>query len=498
MTAALPLLVAVACLAIAPICAGQPRNEREAALLEDSVRARELAMAVHIYHADRDSLPPDLGALAPYLGSADEEVAARLLSPRDNPPPLRRGELAAWLNEHASFRYLGLADVTLDDVTDWDRTVIGHLRLELAHEEEGGGGAGVPVAFLDGHVEVLPPETAAALIEESRQVFIALATGGRLPDGRQALWNLQRIAEALAAYARAHEGRLPPDLAEAFPYIPDGKGVGTPQEKARVFLSPRAARNTAIPGEPTVEWVRQHSAWQYLGAGPTPGPQAQGAALAQLEDPQATVLVHGRLADAAAARPGDPRDLVPIATASGAVELIERDLAAWRIDQSRQIVEFARTSGASPLPDLQHAMRDLRLLSRALQRYAEFGEGAMPERLSDLYDLVEDPQLDLSPAQRAQVLLTPGAERLAPPPETDIRKWLAERANYTLAAPLPSDGEPDLRSQRPSVLLHQPLAEPLTIRTEGGDLDVIILVDAAGRIMTVPVEAAERWIRGEW
>lgn len=491
MTAALHVLVTLACLAIAPICAGQPRNEREAAMMEDSLRARNLAMAVHVYHQEHASLPPDLGSLSPYLGDNEDAVAARLISPHDR-PPRREGELGAWLNEHASFRYLGLAGVTLEEVSDWDRTVIGHLRLDLAHPGE--AGPGVPVAFLDGRVEVLPPETAAALIEESRQVFTALATGGRLPDGRQALWNLRRISEALGAYARAHEGRLPPDLADALPYIPGGKGASTPQEKARVFLSPKAARNTAIPDEPTVEWVRQHSAWQYLGAGPAPGPEALGAPLALIEDPQATVLVHSRLTDAAR-RPGDPRQFVPAATASGAVELIERDFATWRIDQSRKVIEFARTGGASPLPDLQHAMRDLRLLSRALQRYADMSDGALPDRLSDLYDLLEDPELDLSPAQRARVFLTPTAERLAPPPETDLAAWLAERANYRLA-PSPA-AQREAGSHPAPVLLHQPLTEPLTTRAEGGELEVIVVADAAGRVLALPLDAAERWIRGE-
>jgi hypothetical protein len=137
----------------------------------------------------------------------------------------------------------------------------------------------------------------------------------------------------------------------------------------------------------------------YLGSDDGGAGQTEGAPLALVEDPDHTVLIHGRLADAEV-RPGDPRRLVPIATASGTVDAIERAHASWRIDQSRKVIEFAHTKGASPLPDVQHAMRDLRLLSHALRRYAEVGDGATPARLADLYDFVEDPRLELSPAQR--------------------------------------------------------------------------------------------------
>ncbi|MFG0283182.1 MAG: hypothetical protein ACF8R7_02070 [Phycisphaerales bacterium JB039] len=487
-TAAIGLMLALAA------ARGQgPEAEAAAARMADMMRARELAMAVHMYTQEHEGLPPDLGSLVRYFGEASgadiREIAGHFVSTVDQSPPVE-GDIRAWVNEHASFGYLGMQGVALEDVSDWDRTVIAHLKLDLGHAPGDGGALMVPVTFLDGHVEILDRDEAARLIEESRQTFVALATGGRLPDARQETWNLRLIGRGVRAYAEAHEGALPPDLGAVLEYIPDARGAMSPQEKARVFLSARAARQTAIPEAPTAEWVRQHGSYEYLGAA--------GVALGALEDPQRTVLTHGRLNDPieVVARSGEAQRLTPIGTVAGDAANLERDFAGWRIEQSRQIIEFARSGGKTPLPDVQHAMRDLRLLRAAMGQYAALGDGSLPARLSDLYDLIEDPHLDLGPQERAAVFLSPRVERLVAIPEAPEAAWLDERASYVYLGAGRSLRE--LGAAGAPVLLHQPIQEPLVTRTEGGEVAVAPWVDANGRVFPHPADGLAEWVEQSW
>ena len=465
---------------------------RMAAQVSDMARARELVMAVHMYTQEREWLPPDLGSLVQYFGEASgadvREIASHFVSAVDQSPQVE-GDVAAWVNEHASFGYLGMEGVALDDVSEWDRTVIAHLKLDLGHAAADGGADVVPVAFLDGHIEAMRKEDAARVIEESRQTFVALATGGRLPDRRQEPWNLRLIGKGIDAYAQAHEGALPPDLGAVLAYVPEVRGVMTQQEKARVFLSARAARQTAIPEAPTDEWVRQHCSYQYLGSAEI--------ALAALEDPQRTVLVHGRLDDPieALGRSGEEQRLICLLVVAGGAGNVGRDFASWRIGHSRRIIEFARTGGKTPLPDLQHAMRDLRLLHAALAQYAALGDGSLPAQISDVYDLIEDPHMPLSSEQRAAVFLSPRTERLVEIPERPAPDWIDQRASYVYLGA--GRALRELR-QAGAVLLHQPADEPLEMRTDQGERVVAPWVDAGGRIFPHPADGLVDWVERSW
>ena len=140
-------------------------------------------------------LPPDLGATLPYLSrlatAPDEqpkpftpqEQALQYLCPAEAAnielPPIITPE---WVNQHASYVYLGDADVVLSgNLSGTDRIVVLHHKLTAGHT--GRRGAMFLLSFLDGHGEGLDRNAAEQLIAQSRKALEA-ARGAPPEAGR--------------------------------------------------------------------------------------------------------------------------------------------------------------------------------------------------------------------------------------------------------------------------------------------------------------------------
>lgn len=487
------LLIAASVLASAPSSKSQP-DEPLSPVDADAAKLRQLIRVISVYTRQSDGeLPPDLGATLDVFegreGGAVAAVGRHYVSVLQEPPRIDEQSAAPWVNEHSAFTYLGRAGVPIDSVAEWGDTAIAHLRLDTGHAgaatPENPDGIVFPVLFLDGHVEVLSRVDAQRIIEESRRVFQAHATGAPFPADRQALWNAATIVKALRAYADAHEGVLPPNLGAALAHVPaDPVRAATPCARARIFLSPSRAETTFIPDVPTPEWVNRNTSYVYLGGG--------GVLLGRVEDPGRTVLIHARPDEAMRVwRPGQERLVVTIATTSGRAENVDRQYADWVTAESVKVVESARSG--SPLPPFQHAQRDLRLLGKAIAAYAAANDDAMPQDLGSLLPYVPDePYWPLSPVERGAVFLSPRLESLTRPPAEPTADWVNRFANYHYAAAeglsfadLKKPGTPML------VLLRPPLEEAFPIRLPGGEMLVVPFTDARGQVIPTSREGIE-------
>lgn len=176
------------------------------------------------------------------------------------------------VNGHAAYTYLGGPWLNLRDIPFPERIITVRGDLNQGYKVLGNGGEAEVFLLGDAQGLVLQPgrEQAEGLLAESSQILTALRSGGPLPDHIQAGRDLKAIMAAIVTYTKAHDGELPPDLGSVMNDIPaDALTKPTAQERARVFLSPKAKRSVAVPANPSPEWVNAHTTYVYLGgAGP--------------------------------------------------------------------------------------------------------------------------------------------------------------------------------------------------------------------------------------
>jgi hypothetical protein len=436
-------------------------------------------------------MPPDLasllGAVQSRTGKSVEELLeTTFTSALDDAPRRIPDDTAAWINQHASFKYLARGGVAINDLSDWDELAVAHLRLEQGHlfnNPDLGPLEVFSVAFLDGHVEMLTRDEAEFVIEESRQVYEAVATGGELPEKRQIAADLTEVIAAIRAYADANDGLLPPDLGAALPYVRhDDRRLATARGRARVFLTPRKAADTFIPDDPAPEWVNRNTSYVYLGGA--------DLRLARIEDPRRTLLVHARDNETFEGRKfRQMTTLMPVGRAAGQGDSQPEEYARWLIEQSRQVIEFAR-SGA-PLPEFQHVMRDMRLLHRALTEYARANDDHLPPDFAALYDYVDDPEILLTDAERAAVFLSPSAEKSVHIPESPTPEWVQRSADYVYLGHADATMGRARRASVPYAIIHTDPESPIWLRNETGGLNLMPAVFPTGPQITIADIAEE-------
>lgn len=447
-------------------------------VLADSVALRTVTTAIHIYHQQHGTFPPTLGDTYPLVQHLEAYVSVLQPGPDDVPD-----DPGAWINANASFDYLPHVDVDMNDVPDWGEVVIAHLDLTAGHATEptpdNPEGLSFPVAFLDGHVRTLPLAEARRRIDESTQLFEGLATGGPVPERFQVVIDMRTVSSALRAYADAHQGVLPPTIGHVLDFVPTTKRTTTLRDKAAVFLSPARAQRTFIPEQPTPEWVDRNTSIEYLGA--------DDLFLNWIEDPARIILLRTRDTIELGGT-----DVVTISTAVGGVTNELEDYADAIADESTRVIRaLARTDR---LPDLQHVMRDLRLISDAAQAYARAHDGALPDTLGDLLPhLPDDPLTDayapLTPDQRARVFLSPADEAGIVPPDEPSAAWVNSKSSYVWLA----SGHSLRRLREAGVvcMLHAPLDEPLEGATRTESDGFVPFVDTFGGIAPVNRAATE-------
>jgi len=470
------------------------------AYLQAQYQLRSLSMAVAQYSYKHDgALPADLAELIDAAAAGDEALAGDraaafkklLVAPGQRAPELPRDLDARAMGEKSSFVYLGRPGVQWDDLPDWGDLVVLHQRLDQGLPGQvsprNPEGLVYGLAFVDGHTESLPRGEAERLIADSTAVLEAAATGKAFADHLQTQADLWAVIRAVQGYAKANGGELPPTLGATLPFVPkEGKRTATAAGRARVFLSPRAQRDTHVPEEPTPEWVDAHCSYAYLASG-------GGAKLAAVEDPRRTVLVHQKLDDPSrvAPRGGEEVDGFAIAAANGGVTLVGRPYAEWVVPMSRKVLESARTG--SPLPDLAHEVRDVRLIGEAMRAYAKEHEGMAPPDLAALFEYVPAGALRTGEAwERAAVFCSPGRERVSRPPEDADAAWVRAHGSYVYL------GGPGLKlidlMRQPHVLVHAPLDEPMRELHPSllGSEERVVAVLLGPYPQTAPLEWLER------
>lgn len=443
-------------------------------ITEDSLSLRNIVMAVHLHNQQHGAFPATLADTFPDVQDLTTYVSTLSRLPDDQPD-----DPQAWIAANASFDYLPNADVDMNDIPDWHDVVIAHLDLTTGHAGEptpdNPSGTYFPVAFLDGHIETLPLPEAKRRVAESTQLFDGLASGGPLPERFQVIIDMRAVNQALHAYADDHDGILPPTLGPTLDYVATTKRTPTPRAKASVFLSPKRARTTFIPEEPSPEWIDRHTSLKYLGA--------DHLFLAWIEDPSRLILLHANDPVAGA-------DVVAIATVDGRVSLEPEAYADAIAEESARVI--AALTNTTRLPDVQHAMRDLRLISEAASRYAAEHDGRLPETLGPLLDhipddLLTDAYAPMTARQRALVFISPADESGIVPPDDPTPDWVDAKASYAWLA-----GGLDLQSlQNEGVMCiaHAPLDQPLDGASRHPSEGYIPFVTSTGQVIASPADA---------
>lgn len=427
----LRLLLLAAFVAFVPPSAALAQLDPNAPVYQDGSRLRRMGWAVHDY-ADKNGgqLPPDLASLATVIAPAGEDFAdtvrKRFLSPGRPGPEVPEGVTPAWINEHSSYKYLGRGDLALTDLPWWNDLAIAHLKLDQPHRDAEGNEL-FTVVMLDGSVSIITSRRdAEALIDRSRQVIDAVATGGPLPEYFEVLSDLRLIHEAADAYAKANGDALPGDLGALLAYVPETRRTKTARQKAGVFLPPRVERNVHIPEEPTAEWVNRQAGYVYLGAA--------GAKLSQMDFFEGPILAMTRPEDAVPS-PGGGETLTAIARVRG-VERATAECIAWAVPYTEQVMDASRGKGA--WPDLAHALRDLKFIGKALEAYVQARQGEYPPDLGALVEFLPA-EAGATAAERARVFVSPRVERVTAPPadlsEADAPEWVRKHASYVSLIP---------------------------------------------------------------
>lgn len=488
--------------AASPVVARQQPDPEDPRVVCSS-RLRTLVQACIVYGQEHGGFPPDLAAAAPFVGDEDgatpitrELLERHFVSPADAGARVPPDAGADWINAGSSYAYIGRAGVSWQDVPEWGSTVVAYLRLDRPHAAEvsplNPTGEGFMLGYADNHVDfVISRADAEQRIEESKQTWEALATGSPFPERIQALWNLGRIAKAVRAYAEEHDGMMPPTLGDAFPFVPpDPKRAATPRQRAALFLSARAQKNTFIPEDPTPEWVNRNTSYMYPGATAPPGE----IRLARVADAARTVLVHSRPADVIEGAYGYPPGtrFHAIATVAGEPGIQPEEYATWIIGESRKVFDAAAGRGA--LPDFQHAVQDVTILQRAVIAYVEANGGVLPPDLGATLEYIPVDALAAdTAAERARVFLSPRAERASPPPQEPTADWVRHHGSYVY---LPAAGTrwEAVRYGRPTILIHSPPDETYPIRNPAGRESVVVAGYEENDVTNIRSDAFDRFL----
>lgn len=458
---------------------------------ECSQRLFRLNNAIIAYQVQHKEFPPDLASGAqPVAREHDapdqpadwpELIHRFLISPADGDVDVPKDAGAEWIAEHSSYEYIGRPGLSWKDFPEWGPVAIAHLKFDRWHAIEPTpaipDGRMSTVAYLDGHVDLMSHVQAQRVVAESKQIWEALATGGPLPDRHQAVADLGMVIKAVRAYSEAHAGALPPDLGATLKYVPEhAKRGATLKQRASAFLSPRARRNTFVPDEPTADWVNRNASWVYLGEA--------GLVMPRIADPQRTVLVHARFGDAIPMIGPDGAEtrVIPIANALGGASPEAEEYARWIVGESRKVIDAAL--GRGPLPDFQHAVHDVTILSEAIKRYAAANNGALPPDLAATWEyLPTELLLSSTAAGRANVYLSPRAERITRAPEQPGAEWIRRAASYVyLPGPGLTLSAIRERELNHLVVVHAPLDETFDIWVPDARIAAVPYADENGWI----------------
>jgi hypothetical protein len=461
----------------------------------DASAARRMSTAVFVYAQEHNGqLPPDMPSMMEYLtgdlskATPEERAAAHrqaFFSSQDQDVKIPADATAQWLGEHSSFTYLGLPNLKVEDLPSWNDLAILHVKFDKAAPGEvtpgNPEGRIYTVSFVDGHTEAMNRADAERVIAESTAIYRALSTGAALPEASQCILDLRAISAAIHAYAKAHEGDMPPDLGSTLAFIPEDKRRKTAASRAAAFLSPGAQKTTHIPEAPTPEWVNEHTSYIYLGAPATK--------LDKIAEPDYVVLLHGHL-DApieigAAGRRGANVPSFPVLFASGEGALHAERFTRWVIDVSKRAIDSARTG--APLPDHLNGLHDCRVITMALIAYAKEHNNMLPPDLGATLEYLKLGE-GASEREKALVFLSPKAERSTGIPEAVTREWVNRYTSYTyLASSL------DLKLVREAGiqwLLHGPLDEAWDIMERGNELHAVAMGHVVGGAMLMDQESA--------
>lgn len=475
----------------------QPAEERRelSPVMDCSLRARRLASEI-VGLAGDGALPEDLAAVARSIAGGDDPAKLREAALSTLVSPAHAGLVsvpaqvtAEWIDGQSSYRYLGSSDVRIQDIPDWSTLVIAHQRLEAGHRvppsAQNPEGEVFTLAFVDGHVEVSTRAHAEAAIEASVRTLDAIRHGTQMPDEQQVIFDLTQIMRGVRAYAAAHGGLVPATLGLALEYVPgDTPRTSTPAKCARLFLSPRAKKETSVPEAPTPEWVDANSSYVYLGR--------EGLALARVPLPDTIVLLHGRTDQGVETKrlDGTLRVMIPVATAQGSAALRTREYAGWIVRESELSLAAVQVRGAGEapreLPAWVHAGQDVRTLSAAIVAYRAKHDDELPPTLSATLAYLPE---WMTPAERARVYLSPNAEASEQLPAAGVGAWIDAHASYSYLAR--GGMLPDERSTN-LLLLHAPLDQAYTMQLPGAGEDrVVACADCMGFVGLLPKEWVE-------
>jgi hypothetical protein len=262
-----------------------------------------LAQAMIAHAAERDGLAPaDWAATFEYLpdnprkaGEADKDKLRVYLSPKGRgntaipdfaDTPEGGAQRDDWINARSMWRSDALG-ANLWRAPNPMLTLMLHARpdawAEAPDRHQRKHVRRLAFATADGRGDSAEPDRLEARVQEARDLYDAIRTGGPLPPLDDAMHDLRALSDAIAAYARANEGVLPPDRGEVMPYVEGLWGIHD-REPARIFLI-RADETPENVGEiPDAAWIRTHCSYVYLGNANT--------RLRDLRGTNATMLIH--------------------------------------------------------------------------------------------------------------------------------------------------------------------------------------------------------------
>jgi len=477
---AVTVVVAVSSCAAVGQTVTKPTDEMPA-WARAGIRASQLGTAMRQYLKDNNSrMPADFGDVFENLrkpGVPEAKLEARdvvqnvFMVPEEDGSVPRKVD-AEWVNEHASFVYLGQAGVHTAAVPEWDRIAVASLRGDLAYPAPAPGGEFVNVLFLDGHVSSIPPADAESIIRESRAVFGALADGSPMPPRYQLSADLKRITAGLNAYIKEHAGTYPKSIGAVFPYIERAIDEDD-ADMARMFLAPSDRKSTSIPMQVSAEWIDTHTCLVYLGS----------EAIKQLGCEDRVRLLSAYTKGEAGVTTVLQGKVVPAAhtiSVSGGVRVESVEYIADLARESKSV--FQAMAAGTPLPEYHHAFRDLRLLLGAILAYANEHGDTLPPDLSETLPFLPPEFLNSATSEQIyRVYLSPRAEAsvVAFPTEIDP-EWIRAHATYQYT---PKAGTKlSTAREAAAILVYSPPNEVFRRRVSWGEVESIPYADALGGV----------------
>jgi hypothetical protein len=293
--------------------------------------------------------------------------------------------------------------------------------------------------------------------------------------------NLALVLKAVRAYAKAHEGKLPPDLGATLAYLPTGmKATETAEKRARIYLSPRTRTTRSVPDEPTPEWVNANTWFVYLGSA--------DVHLEEIPEEYEIALVHARFDEPFRVQwegVGAP-ERVPVGTAGGIASLTELPDATWRVRESERVLRAVRSGEA--LPEWVHLCRDVRAIGEGIRGYAKAHDGTMPPDLGAVLEYVpERIPGDRRAGARLRVFLSPRAEATEEVPGGADAAWVRAHSSYVYVSP-PGAKVAELEGGFAMISVHGPLAEAFRVEQAPRELLRVPVAGPMGGAWKMPAE----------